>query len=192
LDFALALSSASAPTTVAARAVAPAPSGGKKKAENPFGISNEAYKVAVDIARSRLQVAPAPSAAVDSVSPGVRSSPANPASRSGQPLVPLSSTSADAAGLGGGRKRRRADSGGLSQAPAAKKSKAWRDGLSGMKLKREQATTTDRNAVSLALKLIKASEKWLKATADERKEIEKEKKEEVMKDRLVFVFITPC
>jgi hypothetical protein len=102
LDFALALSSASAPTTVAARAVAPAPAGGKKKAENPFGLSNEAYKVAVDIAHSGLQVTPVPSAAVDYVSPGVRSSSANPASRSRQRLVLLSSASANAAILGGG------------------------------------------------------------------------------------------
>jgi hypothetical protein len=58
-----------------------------------------------------------------------------------------------------------------------------------MKLKREQAMTTDCNAVSLALKPIKASKKWLKATAAEQKEIEKQKKEEVMKDRLVIVFI---
>jgi hypothetical protein len=61
-----------------------------------------------------------------------------------------------------------------------------------MKLKREQAMTADRNAVSLALKPIKASEKRLKVTADERKKIEKKNKEEVMKDWLVFVFITPC
>ncbi len=178
--------------TVAACTIAPAPAGGKKKAKNPFSLRNEAYKVTVNIARSRLKVAPAPSAAVDFVPPGVRSSPANPASRSGQPLVPLSSASTDATGLGGGRKRKRADSGGLSQAPAAKKSKAWRDGPSGMKLKREQAMTADCNAVSIALKPIKASEKWLKATADERKEIEKQKKDEMMKDQLVFVFITPC
>jgi hypothetical protein len=179
------------PTTVAARAVASAPAGGKKKAENPFCLSNEAYKVTVDIARSRLQVAPELSAAVDSMSPEVRSPPANAASRPGQPLVPLSSASADAAGFGGGRKRRWGISGRLSQAPAAKRSKAWRDSLSGMKLKQEQAMTADLNAVSLALKPIKASEKWLKATADERKEIEKKDKEEVMKNRLVFIFITP-
>jgi hypothetical protein len=80
--------------------------------------------------------------------------------------------------------------GWLSQAAAAKKSTARRDGLSGMKLKREQATTANRNVVSLALKPIKASENWFKATADERKKIEKQKKEEVLKDRLVSVFIT--
>ncbi len=76
--------------------------------------------------------------------------------------------------------------------PAVKKSKAWRDGLSGMKLKQEQAMTADRNAITFALKPITASKKWLKATADERKEIKKKNKEEVMKDGLVFVFITPC
>ncbi len=173
LDFALALSSASAPMTVAVRAVAPAPAGRKKMAENHFGLGIEAYKVTVHIVRSRLQVAPAPSTEVDILSPGVRSSPAYPAFRSGQPLVPLSSASAHATGLGGGRKKRRADLGGLSQAPATKKSKAWRDSLSGMKLKQEQALTADCNAISLAFKKIKASEKWLKAIADERKEIEK-------------------
>jgi hypothetical protein len=124
LDFALALPSASAPTTVAVHAVHSAPAGGKKKAENPFCLSDEAYKVAVNIASSRLQVTPAPSAAVDHVLPGVRSPPANPSSRPGQPLVSLLSASADAARLSRGQKKRRADSGGLSQAPAAKKSKA--------------------------------------------------------------------
>jgi hypothetical protein len=173
LDFALALSSASVPLTVAARAIASAPAGRKKKAENPFCLSDEAYKVAIDIVRSRLQVTPVPSPAVDSGASGVRSPPANPASRPGQQLVLLSSATANAAGLGGGQKRRRADSGGLSQAPAAKKSKAWRDSLSSMKLKREQAMTANRNTVSLALKSIKASEKWLKAMVYERKEIEK-------------------
>ncbi len=60
-----------------------------------------------------------------------------------------------------------------------------------MKLKREQAMTADHNAVSLALKPIKASEKWLNAMAEERREIEKKKNEEVINDRLVVVFITP-
>jgi hypothetical protein len=66
--------------TVAACAIAPTPPGRKKKAENLFGLSDKAYKVAVDIARSKLQVTPIPSAAVDSVLPGVCSSPINPAS----------------------------------------------------------------------------------------------------------------
>jgi hypothetical protein len=101
LDFVLALTFASAPTTVAAHAVASAPAGEKKKAENPLCLSDEAYKVTVDIARSRLQVTPAPSAAVDSVLPGVRSPLTDPASSHGQPLVPLFSASADATGLGG-------------------------------------------------------------------------------------------
>ncbi len=52
--------------------------------------------------------------------------------------------------------------------------------------------TADRDAISLALKLVKALEKWLKATVDERKEIEKQKKEVMMKDWLVFVFNTSC
>jgi hypothetical protein len=45
-----------------------------------------------------------------------------------------------------------------------------------MKLKQEQAITANHNAISLALKTVKASEKWLKATADEREEMEKRKK----------------
>ncbi len=50
--------------------------------------------------------------------------------------------------------------------PTAKKFKAWTDGLSGMKLKQEQAMATNCNTVSLALKLIKVLEKWLKASED--------------------------
>jgi hypothetical protein len=166
-DFALALSSASAPITVAVHDVTPTPAGRSKKIENPFGLSDEAYKVTVIIVRSRLQVAPAPSTAMDSVSPGVRSTPVNTAFMPGQPVVSLSSASAAAARLGRRRRMRRADLGGLSKAPAAKRLKAWRDGLSGIKLKQEQAMTADCSAISLALRPIKASEKWLKATADE-------------------------
>jgi hypothetical protein len=51
-----------------------------------------------------------------------------------------------------------------------------------MKLKREQAMIADRNAVSLALKLIKASGKGLMASAEKQKEIEKKSNEEVMKN----------
>ncbi len=162
--------------TLAVRAIAYSPSGGKRKAKNHFCLSDKAYKVTIDIAYSRLQVAPAPSAAVDSVLPGMRSPPANPASRHVQPLVSLSSASAEAAGLSGRQMRRRAYLGGLNQAPAVKKLKAWRDSLSGIKLSQKRAMTTDCNAVSLALKLIKASEKLLKAMVNEQKEIEKKNK----------------
>ncbi len=42
LDFALALSSASTPMTMVTRAVAPASTGRKYKAKNPFSLSDEA------------------------------------------------------------------------------------------------------------------------------------------------------
>jgi hypothetical protein len=120
-DFVLVLSFVSTTMTIATHAVAPAPAVAKKKAENPFNLSDKAYKVAVDIVCSRLQVAPALSAAVDSLLIGVHSIPVNPASRPGQPVVLLSSASIIAAALSGGQKRRRADSGRLSQEPASKK-----------------------------------------------------------------------
>ncbi len=55
-DFVLALSSSSAPMTVAMRALTSTTSVGQKKAKNPFGLSDKAYKVADHIAHLRLQV----------------------------------------------------------------------------------------------------------------------------------------
>ncbi len=67
LDFTLVLSADFVPMTVAARAVASVSPVEKKKANNPFSLSDKAYKVTVDIAHSRLQLTPALAAAANSV-----------------------------------------------------------------------------------------------------------------------------
>ncbi len=66
---------------------------------------------------------PTLAALVDFVSPGY-STPTNATLMPGQTVVLLFSASANAADLGEGGQRKREDSGGLSYAPAAKKSKA--------------------------------------------------------------------
>ncbi len=80
MDFALALSSSFMPMMVTVYAIAHPSSAGKKKDKNPFGLSNKAYQITIDIACSRLQVLPAPAAVANSVLPLVHSTLANPAS----------------------------------------------------------------------------------------------------------------
>ncbi len=84
-----------------------------------YGLSNEAYKVTINIARSRLQVMLMPAVMENSMLLDMRFIPTDLASRPGQALNFLASAFLDAAGLGGSRKMRRADLRGLRQALVA-------------------------------------------------------------------------